>query len=278
MARGALDVVLIRDEHSSIVFPNENLRGYREGWAGDGDVEHLYPRFVEGKGSPVATCYYDLGLTYSLHQQNRYKLLGAVNLAGDVNALVVAKPIEFVLGNSETGNRPTLQVGSGAMRTSEVPRQSASSADGDWSVLSRFAGKPFDGLVLEASLNSASSAASSPAQLTLTLRNQSKRPTLVVKWDSNSDYVVLVRDPAGSAVRLTERGKVFFGKGRILKVCEMRSGEVTQAILPLSELFGMNSPGDYTVLASLPVIGDVDAVLTAAPIKVHIDGPTQAGS
>jgi hypothetical protein len=30
-------------------------------------------------------------------------------------------------------------------------------------------------------------------------------------------------------------------------------------------------PGEYTGFASLPVIGDVDAVLTAAPIKVRID-------
>jgi len=32
----------------------------------------------------------------------------------------------------------------------------------------------------------------------------------------------------------------------------------------------MKAPGDYTVLASLPVVGEVDAVLTAAPVKVRI--------
>ena len=35
--------------------------------------------------------------------------------------------------------------------------------------------------------------------------------------------------------------------------------------LPLDRLFEMKGPGDYTVLASLPVVGDVDAVLTAGP-------------
>ena len=38
----------------------------------------------------------------------------------------------------------------------------------------------------------------------------------------------------------------------------------------LSPEFLKRPPGEYTILASLPVLGNVDAVLTASPVKVQI--------
>ena len=32
----------------------------------------------------------------------------------------------------------------------------------------------------------------------------------------------------------------------------------------------MQAPGDYSVVASLPVIGGVDAVLTAQPVTIRV--------
>ncbi len=46
--------------------------------------------------------------------------------------------------------------------------------------------------------------------------------------------------------------------------------------MPINELFDMKAPGEYTVLVSLPVIGDVDAVLTTAPVKVRVDAKSPA--
>jgi len=51
---------------------------------------------------------------------------------------------------------------------------------------------------------------------------------------------------------------------------DLKPEERIEATLPIHDLFEMKAPGDYTVLASLPVVGEVDAVLTAAPVKVRI--------
>jgi hypothetical protein len=50
----------------------------------------------------------------------------------------------------------------------------------------------------------------------------------------------------------------------------LKPGEAIEATLPLSEFFDFKARGDYTALVSLPVLGDVDAVLTAAPINIHV--------
>ena len=55
-----------------------------------------------------------------------------------------------------------------------------------------------------------------------------------------------------------------------LEIRDLKPGEAIAASLPLTDLFDMQTPGEYTLLVSLPVIGDVDAVLTAAPIKFRI--------
>ena len=44
----------------------------------------------------------------------------------------------------------------------------------------------------------------------------------------------------------------------------MQPNLTVDAILPLGEMFAIRLPGEYRVLASLPVVGEVDAILTAA--------------
>jgi hypothetical protein len=105
------------------------------------------------------------------------------------------------------------------------------------------------------------------------LQNKSDKPILVKKWKGNWDYEVLVRDPGGKPVPLTSNGKKFFESGELLDVRELNPGEAIHANLPVTELFAMQAPGEYTALVSLPVMGSVDAVLTAAPVKIRIDAP-----
>ena len=107
--------------------------------------------------------------------------------------------------------------------------------------------------------------------LNVALRNASKEPILVKKWKGDSDFELLVRDAFGNSAPMTEKGKNFFGGGTLLEIRALKPGEAITASLPLTELFDMTAPGEYTVLASLPVIGDVDAVLTAAPVKIRVD-------
>jgi hypothetical protein len=140
-------------------------------------------------------------------------------------------------------------------------------AQQEWDLCSRFSGKPFNGLALEA-------CALTPNELMVTLWNCGTKETWIRKWADRSDYEILVRDPQGKFAQLTDKGKTFFQGGTILSVKCLGQGETIKAILPIAELFDMRAPGEYTLLASLPVVGDtIDAVLTAAPVKIRIDAP-----
>ena len=68
----------------------------------------------------------------------------------------------------------------------------------------------------------------------------------------------------------SQKGKDFFGNGMQLATRWLRPNEVIEDSIYLEELFVMQASREYTVLVSLPVVGDVDAVLTAAPVKVKI--------
>ncbi len=105
----------------------------------------------------------------------------------------------------------------------------------------------------------------------LALTNCADRPLVVKKWDSGAGFAVLVRDQSGAEVRLSEAGRKYFQAGKGLQIALLKPSEAIEQSIPLADLFDMKTTGEYTVLASVPVVGDVDAVLTAAPLKVRID-------
>ena len=55
-----------------------------------------------------------------------------------------------------------------------------------------------------------------------------------------------------------------------MDIRKLKPGEAIRASMPLAELFAIQAPGEYTVLVSLPVIGNVDAVLTAKLVKIRV--------
>jgi hypothetical protein len=83
---------------------------------------------------------------------------------------------------------------------------------------------------------------------------------------------ILVRGPGGAAVPMTAEGEKRFADVTSLGYRALKVRERLDLAVPLAGLFQMNIPGEYTLLASMPVIGDVDAVLTAAPIRVRGEG------
>ena len=101
--------------------------------------------------------------------------------------------------------------------------------------------------------------------------NQSKTPICVKKWEGAAGYNLLVRGTDGKAVPMTEKGKTLFDGGSVIDTRDSKPNETIEQSIPLAELFDMKAPGEYTVLASLPVVGDVDAILTAAPLKVRVN-------
>jgi hypothetical protein len=241
-----------------------------------------YPANYPGEGS----YWYPLSAIYPLRPGSRYTVVSAVNLTDHgpqsprpparVNALVVATPVQFSMPEGDYGPIPRGvfighdDVAAPTPKPKRDPNPEPGKSgfvtpsltfDQQWELANRFAGKPFDGLLLEGSVGK-------PTQLRVVLRNRADKDILVKKWKGNSDYEILVRYPAGKPAALTEKGRKFFQSGELLDIRTLKPGEAIETTLPLSELFSVQAHDGYTVLVSLPVLGDVDAVLTAKPVKV----------
>jgi hypothetical protein len=256
--------ILIRDSHGAPVLTN-----------GDDGCSGGFCGFT----TTANTCDTDLSASYHFIPGERYSLLAAVgvnhNHTGEAlpaESLLVAPPVTFVApAENAISRRPGSEFAEeqSPLAVPPAPRPTLS-AQQRWDLFSRFAGKPFKGLVLEASV-------SKSRELLVALRNcgtQKRWPASVTKWSGQSDYEILVRDPHGKFLELTDKGKTFFRGGKTLDGQALAKGETIKATLPIGELFEMRAPGEYTVLASLPVIGHtIDAVLTAAPVKIRIDAP-----
>jgi hypothetical protein len=256
------ETILIRDRRGNPVLANESSKAYAPGWSfrGEDTWGVLHPRGGDAPDDSGATGSYRLSGQYPLRAGNDYQLLCAVSLR-EGNALVVAAPLAFraPIPYRHEAERPE----NGPSNPKALP--TAPEAKGArWREYERFAGKTYEGLALQAH-------ATQSLQLDVELRNASKEPILVKKWKGDSDFELLVRDAFGNSAPMTEKGKNFFGGGTLLEIRALKPGEAITASLPLTELFDMTAPGEYTVLASLPVIGDVDAVLTAAPVKIRVD-------
>jgi hypothetical protein len=190
----------------------------------------------------------------------------------DDNTLLVAKPVAFTAPADDEGANPSGAVQNASTTRVHLPGQTFNQ---QWQAVSRFAGKPFEGLQLDAAANRDSVPPGKPVEITLALRNRSGEPILVKKWQGDSDYEHLVRDAADKPVPLSEGGKMFFQTGSRLDIRELKPGESITAALPVAGLFAFPATGEYTVLASLPVLGDVDAVLTANPVQIHVEKPAE---
>jgi hypothetical protein len=219
-----------------------------------------------GEAAADGAC--DLSDEYHLCPGHRYTVLAAVTFdhgepQDQGNLLVVAKPMSFTAPEPYIRfDRPPESME--ATVASDPPHRLWLTPEEQWRSQSRFAGKQFGGLILE-------SLAGKGADLKVALRNTTNERMLLARWNSESKYEILVRDAAGRLVPVTEKGKSFFGSGKILDFQILKPREAIEASFPIGELFDMRFPGDYTILASVPVIGDVDAVLTAAPVKVRIE-------
>ncbi len=271
-------VILIRDSRGAPVLTNRN----------DGCLESIALGYssVITPSSGVDQAWYttfpypnNLSLSYHLLPGERYTLLAATsvnhNHTGDpvpAEALLVAPPVRFVAPSEDAMPKDNVLLsGRWAMPEEQSPLaippapRPTLNAEQQWAVFSRFAGKPLNGVVLEASTPK-------PGKLLVTLRNRGKERIWIEKWSGQSDYEILIRNPQGRLVRLTDKGKKFFRTFETLDAQFLDEGETIKATLPIGELFDMHAPGDYTVLASLPVLGNLDAILTAAPVRVHVGG------
>jgi hypothetical protein len=260
-------VLLIRDRHGAFVdTKKEGGCSSCLGWWVSGSAVVG----SQGEESRFSTKQMNLCRAYHFIPGEPYTLLAAIGLQRRehdnddalADSLWVARPVTFVAPEEYSGSRPE------SPPVQEFPPRPTLSAEQQWTLASRFAGKPFRGVVLEA-------ASPKSGQLLLTLRNITNWGITIRRWSERSDYEVLVRDARGRFVQLRVKGKAFFQVGKaLLEESGLGRRDTLKESLPIGELFDMSAPGEYTVLVSLPVIDDtIDAVLTAAPVKIRIDAP-----
>ena len=189
-----------------------------------------------------------------------YTIAVAVHLRGDHPAFVVVGPLTYV---------PSYDADFRASRRDShdlLPNpivKPAPPIHTQWESLIRFAGKPFHDLLLTASEDKRGA-------LNVSLINQGRESLLIKNWEGIAGYDIQVRDAGGKPAPLTEKGKALLQGGTALDARELKPQGKIEAVMPITDLFDMKARGEYTVLASLPVIGEVDAVLTAAPIKIQV--------
>jgi hypothetical protein len=247
--------VLVRDSRGKPMFPIV---------AGDDDgqvIERLDATGFEPAHSKDAVAMPRFPRRYPIIPREPYTMLAAVRLRGNPTAFAVAEPRTFVRSVSDEFGVESISDGNGRPAHA-VPKPTPSNR-GNWDYLLRFAGKPFGDLQLTAEQPN-------PDALKVSLVNLGKKSIIVKKWEGIAGYDVQVRSAEGKPLPLTEKGKVQFQGGGALDTCDLMPQHKIEETIPIRDLFEMQSPGVYSVLVSLPVVGEVDAVLTAAPVKIHI--------
>ena len=195
------DTVLIRDSRGDAVLPNESAKDDSPDWGFVRGEQSgiLHPRGTSPGTTPAPAAAMPL-VPYIPFAGTDYNLLAAVSLR-EANALVVGGPVAFRLRNPYSPWTATPHVEA----ITPKPLPNVPQAFGQrWQEYERFAGKEFEGLLLQ-------SHATSSLQLDVSLQNCSHEPILVKKWKGDSDYQILVRDPSGKPAAMTEKGKKFFG-------------------------------------------------------------------
>ena len=91
--QGADQAILLRNDQGTPLPPNLNQADVGIGWPFDRDGNYLYPPGQDSSGGSSAQGTYDLGLVYPLRAGGRYEVLAAVSIRGEINGVVVAKPV-----------------------------------------------------------------------------------------------------------------------------------------------------------------------------------------
>jgi hypothetical protein len=234
------------------------------------------------RGKQYVDSNYPLDMAYSFHPGERYTVLAALSLEGNVNSVVAAKPIVFLAPDLQADTPPANITG--PEREKMLAPATATAApqqdfEQRWKELKRWAGEEYEHLYFDAWIVPEATQAGRPIELKFSMVHignyRDDHPVLLKKWKGNSGLEVLIRGPSGKPVPLTEKGKSFFSKGTQLDARSLPRGDAIDGVLRLDDLFELQAPGKYTILVSLPVVGEVDATYTARPITIVVKAPEQ---
>jgi hypothetical protein len=159
---------------------------------------------------------------------------------------------------------------------SQKPTQGSPTTDWDkdreteWDSILAGAGKPIDGRYASATVEENPARAGSPIDMILRTKNVGDH---VIRFniDRGSVPLVLVRDAKGKPVRRTAEGMQEFGPDRLFYHssgsyynAELAPGKTEERVIRLTDLYVLDAPGVYTVLAEGPVRG------VAKPVTLRI--------
>jgi hypothetical protein len=267
--QSVLTTILVRDDRGKPVSPVEtDAKSSPSIWI----LPHSIPEsdFI-APADKKALILIDILNSYPFMVDQPYQLLAALTLKGKKPTMVVAPLAKITVGPTWTfSTTSTAKERNNRPSPCESARPEQSTSGNDWDDLVRFAGRPFDDLVLRAEQPT-------PAELKVSLVNLGVKSIAVTKWEGIAGYEVQVRDAEGRRVPLREKGKVESQSGALLDSRDLKPQESIEETIPLRDLFDL-PPGDYSVLLSLPIIGDVDAIMTAAPLKVRIAAKSSPGN
>jgi hypothetical protein len=190
-----------------------------------------------------------------------YSIIVAVRFRGENSSSAVVGPITYV-PRSICDFRVPKEVGSPRILANpefKVPL----SLEGQRDSLMLFAGRPFRDLLLTA-------IEGKPGELNVSLVNHGKQSIVVKKWQGLAGFDVQLRDSDGKKVILTEKGKATIEGGTTIDSYDIEPRKAIDLTVSVPDLFAVKRGAEYSVLVSVPIVGEVDAVLTAAPLKIRI--------
>ena len=262
-------IVLIRDESSKSVPVTKT-----------GEEFHAPRLFAIGSSWTITVWPGDfresglipLDAHFVLSKPGTYTVLAIKSVVG-IDGYVVAKPVTFTIPPTSVsdGSHSSSYVAAGDVQN-HSEKQGRSSEE-KWSRLAAIAGLPKYGYVLEADISPVTPDA---IHLVASLIH------IIGPTDINLDpshasvateYCVLVRDSAGRFIEVNEsaRNASAADKRSVRRdLLRLGPGTLSGVLIPLARWFDMISPGEYTVLVSLPTHRDTEPLWVAKPVKVKV--------
>lgn len=110
-----------------------------------------------------------------------------------------------------------------------------------------------------------------PWRLVLSIKNIGDQPVRSAKQHGQSDYLVLVRASNGNLVPLTEKGRKLFAIDQSGGFhFQLIPGHAIGTSLAMQDLFDFREPGEYEVLASVTLTGEISGGLVSKKLKVIV--------
>ena len=260
-------ILLVRDVTGKPVFLTDKGESYHNpNWvaAGSNRLVEITPGMVGDSFS------IPLHENFVLKRPGRYTVLAIKSVRGcPEGVFVVARPVTLEVPESALIDAPEKQ----KVKDDNQPPARGGVTD-EWAALEAKAGVLQQGYILEADISPVHPVDRNLIVSLVNISADAVNDTPFFASDPKA-YRILLRDPSGTLVPIDEgarNGFVVTEKNRP-HGCSVHLGTGNGAVIPLAQWFDMRTPGDYTVLVSLPFPRREDSVCVAKPFKVTVTKP-----